>query len=154
MSLRDRLADWLEPQSDYLSEQRPELPDELDDRAQDVWEPLLAIADLAGGDWPTRLARAALALSSGEERDDDSCTVAADPRHQHRVRVDGRRALKTADLLDGRSHEIEESPWGDWYGKPLIPHGLSRLLQAVPDQDDARLGGRQDRSRLQGRAVL
>lgn len=42
--LRDRLADWLEPQHDYLVETRPVLPDELDDRAQDVWEPLLAIA--------------------------------------------------------------------------------------------------------------
>jgi hypothetical protein len=44
--LRDRLADWLEPQHDYLATQRPCLPNELDDRAQDVWEPLLAIADL------------------------------------------------------------------------------------------------------------
>ena len=26
--------------------------DQLSDRAQDVWEPLLAIADLAAGDWP------------------------------------------------------------------------------------------------------
>jgi Protein of unknown function (DUF3631) len=46
-SLRDRLADWLEPQHDYLAEQRPTLPTELDDRAQDVWEPLLAVAELA-----------------------------------------------------------------------------------------------------------
>jgi Protein of unknown function (DUF3631) len=45
--LRDQLADWLERQHDYLAASRPELPDELDDRAQDVWEPLLAVADLA-----------------------------------------------------------------------------------------------------------
>jgi Protein of unknown function (DUF3631) len=48
-TLRDRLADWLEPQRDHMAVQRPTLPDELDDRAQDVWEPLLAIADLTGG---------------------------------------------------------------------------------------------------------
>jgi hypothetical protein len=52
--LRDRLTDWLEPQIEELRRARRELPDELDDRAQDIWEPLLAIADLAGGDWPTR----------------------------------------------------------------------------------------------------
>jgi Protein of unknown function (DUF3631) len=45
--LRDRLADWLEPNRDHLAAARPDLPEELDDRAQDVWEPLLAIADLA-----------------------------------------------------------------------------------------------------------
>ena len=61
-SLRDRLADWLEPQDDHIAASRPALPDELDDRAQDCWEPLLAIADLAGGDWPDR-ARAAAILT-------------------------------------------------------------------------------------------
>jgi hypothetical protein len=45
-ALRDRLGDWLERQHDYLAESRPALPDKLDDRAQDVWEPLLAVADL------------------------------------------------------------------------------------------------------------
>lgn len=30
------------------------VPDELNDRAADSWEPLLAIADAAGGRWPTR----------------------------------------------------------------------------------------------------
>lgn len=44
--LRDRLTDWLEPQRDYLHASRPKLPGQLDDRSQDVWEPLLAIADL------------------------------------------------------------------------------------------------------------
>lgn len=46
-SLRDRVADWAEPNHDYLAAYRPKLPDELDDRAQDVWEPLLALADQA-----------------------------------------------------------------------------------------------------------
>jgi len=45
-ALRDRLGDWLEPSYDYLVQSRPALPDQLDDRAQDVWEPLLAVADL------------------------------------------------------------------------------------------------------------
>ena len=45
--LRDRLSSWLESCLDDLAESRPGLPDELDDRAQDVWEPLLAIADRA-----------------------------------------------------------------------------------------------------------
>jgi Protein of unknown function (DUF3631) len=56
--LLDRLTDWLEPQIEELRRARPEPPDDLDDRAQDIWESLLAIADLAGGDWPTRARRA------------------------------------------------------------------------------------------------
>src|SRR5206468_5707634 len=45
---------------------------ELNDRAADNWEPLLAIADLAGGDWPARARRAALALSIAPDEDDRS----------------------------------------------------------------------------------
>lgn len=40
-----------------------DLPAELDDRAGDAWEPLLAIAKSAGGDWPQRARRAAVALA-------------------------------------------------------------------------------------------
>ena len=127
-TLRDRLADWLEPNEDHLSGCRPNLPDELDDRAQDVWEPLLAIADLVGSDWPERAHRAALELSTGEEREDDS-TTALLIRNIHAVfeALDVQH-VKTSALLEGL-YEIEESPWGDWSGKPLTSHGLSRLLK-------------------------
>ncbi len=46
-----------------LRDYEPEIPQELDDRQADNWEPLLAIADLAGGDWPAWGRQAAVALS-------------------------------------------------------------------------------------------
>jgi uncharacterized protein DUF3631 len=36
--------------------------------------------------------------------------------------------MGTADLLK-RLHGIEESPWADWYGKPLNPRELADLLK-------------------------
>jgi hypothetical protein len=127
-ALRDRLATWLEPQLDYIATLRPLLPEELDDRAQDVWEALLAIADLAGKDWPARAHRAAIALSSGEEREDDSLTVTLLRDVHAFFSSNGHDRIKTADLLE-HLHAVEESPWGDWYGKTLSAHGLSRLLK-------------------------
>ena len=44
------------------------LPQELSDRAQDNWNPLVAIACLAGGTWPDQARMAAVALSG---KDDD-----------------------------------------------------------------------------------
>jgi hypothetical protein len=126
--LRDCLADWLAPLLDELDRARPSLPDELDDRAQDSWEPLLAIADLAGDDWPDRARRAALALSTGEEREDDSLPARLLADIQAVFNLNGHRRFKTADLLE-QLHAIEESPWADWYGKPLSAHSLSRLLK-------------------------
>lgn len=50
-----------------LTEANPELPEALNDCAQNNWEPLLAIADLCGeGD----LARKVALRLSGEEGDD------------------------------------------------------------------------------------
>ena len=43
---------------------RPELPPSLSDRTADIWEPLLALADLAGGQWPKLAREAALSLSA------------------------------------------------------------------------------------------
>jgi hypothetical protein len=126
--LRDRLADWLEPQGDYLAASRPALPDELDDRAQDVWEALLAIADAAGEEWVSRARYAAVALSSGEEREDDSITVTLLRDIHLFFTSNGHERVRTADLL-AHLHGVEESPWGDWYGKQLSAHGLSRLLK-------------------------
>jgi Protein of unknown function (DUF3631) len=36
----------------------------LNDRAEDCWSPLFAIADIAGGNWPDLARKAALALSA------------------------------------------------------------------------------------------
>lgn len=79
--------------------------------------------------WSEPARTSAIALMTGEERQDDSVTATL-IRDIHAIfwspANDGR--LKTADLL-AELYEIEESPWGDWYGKPLSAHGLSRLLK-------------------------
>jgi hypothetical protein len=112
----------------HLDVARPSLPDELDDRAQDVWEPLLAIADVAGGVWAEAARTAALRLSTGEERDDDSLTSKLIVDIFDVFERTGEQRMRTADLIDHLS-KIEESPWGDWHGKQITAQQLSRLLK-------------------------
>jgi hypothetical protein len=126
--LRDRLADWLEPQIDHLREVRPTLPDELDDRAQDIWEPLLAIADLASEDWSRRARAAAVALSANGTREEEEFVVKLLHDIAAVFNESGEERMPTADLID-RLATIEESPWGDYYGKPITPQTLSKLLR-------------------------
>jgi len=101
------------------------VPEELNDRAADSWEPLIAIADAIGGAWPTRARLAAVALSSGE---DDQVSVGirllGDIREAFRTET----SLQTNELLK-RLHDLDEAPWGDWYGKPLTARALARLLE-------------------------
>ncbi|MBY0398640.1 MAG: DUF3631 domain-containing protein, partial [Thermoleophilia bacterium] len=101
----------------------------LDDRAQDGWEPLLAIADAAAGEWPARARGAALALSGGREAEDASTGVRllADVRAVFEVREVDR--ISSADLC-AALNAIEESPWGAWRdGKGIDPRTLARRLR-------------------------
>jgi hypothetical protein len=104
-----------------------DLPDELDDRAQDGWEPLLAIARRAGGPWPARARAAAVALSSERDDPDDESLGIVLLRDIRTALGDDPR-LTTAQLID-RLLQIELAPWGDMYGKPITGRKLSRLLR-------------------------
>ncbi len=101
------------------------VPDELNDRAADSWEPLLAIAKAAGAGWWERAWRAATALSSEQDAAASlGMRLLADIRD-----VFGERDhLSTAELLEGL-HNLEDAPWSDWYGKALTARGLARLLE-------------------------
>lgn len=79
--------------------------------------------------WSESARTSAIALMTGEERQDDSVTATLIRDISDVFDASGHDRMRTADLL-AQLYEIEESPWGDWYGKPLSAHGLSRLLKA------------------------
>jgi Protein of unknown function (DUF3631) len=97
--------------------------------AQDITEPLLAIADAAGGEWPERARRAAVALLTGEEREDGESLGVRLLRDMQTV-FDERRAdrLSTGELLDSLT-AMDEAPWGSLRGEALDARGLARLLR-------------------------
>jgi len=64
--LRSKLARFAEDYSEKVRQARPPLPNSLNDRAQDNWEPLLAIAMTAGKKWLEIGTAAALKLSGSE----------------------------------------------------------------------------------------
>lgn len=64
--LASMLARFSQDAADIIKNAQPELPDALNDRAQDNWEPLLAIADYVGEDWPALARQTALKMSKNE----------------------------------------------------------------------------------------
>jgi len=126
--LGERLERWAASAIHTLTEARPTIPDELNDRAADVWEPLLAIADLAGGEWPQRARKAALALSAGAGRDDNSLGVQLLEDIRRVFQGQYTERIASVDLV-GALNGMEESPWGDLNGKALTPLGLARMLR-------------------------
>jgi hypothetical protein len=120
---------WAEAHLEDLKGREPDLPDELDDRAQDIIEPLLAIADAVGGEWPEKARRAARTLLTGEERE-DSESLGVRLLRDLRDIFDKEKAerLRTSTLLE-KLCALDEAPWGSLRGEPLDARGLARLLK-------------------------
>jgi hypothetical protein len=121
----ERLAGWVAEIARQAGDAEPVMPPELDDRAEDVWEALIAVADLAGGDWPARARRAARVLTAARSADG---TLPERLLADVRAVFGGADKMRTADILDAL-HKIDEAPWRDYYGRPLNARDLAALLR-------------------------
>lgn len=125
-AIRDRLADWMRGIQSELRTAYPEMPKGVTDRDADVWEPLLAIADKAEGEWPKRARDAAVTLVTLSKESTPSLGV--------RLLADTRDVFGAADAMTTKAlldalRGIEEAPWNDLRGKPLNERKLAQLLK-------------------------
>ncbi len=126
--LRKALEEWATQALPALRDARPAIPEELDGRAADAWEPLLAVADQGGGGWSVLAWGASLGLSTAEAREDESLRVRLLADIQCLFDDRGADRLATTDLIAGLC-ENESAPWGDWHGRPITPQALARLVR-------------------------
>jgi hypothetical protein len=143
-ALRDRLAEWATTVHDHVAEAWPEMPDGVSDRPADVWEPLLAVADAAGGHWPER-ARAACVELIKAAREGDEASLGVRLLTDLRDKVFcGADRMPTAAILEVL-HGLDDAPWADLNddGKPLTARGLSKILSQYvrPDNTPIRPRG-------------
>lgn len=123
--LRNRLHAWVGGHIDDLQKAEPEMP--LEDRAADTWEPLFAIANLAGGHWPRRAAKAALKLVGAENEADVEASIGgrllADIQT---VFTEMTVSFLPSQELVNRLRKLEDSPWNEL---DLTTRGLSSRLK-------------------------
>lgn len=124
--LLERLEAWAASVAASIGDARPAMPERVVDRAADVWEPLLAIADAAGAEWPVRARKAAAALVEQSQQSTPSLGVRllADLREA----FGNRDAMPTDEIIKALCG-LEEAPWGDLKGKPIDPRGLAQRLK-------------------------
>lgn len=137
-TLRDSLQRWMASRMGELENAEPDMP--VDDREADTWEALVAVADAAAGDWPER-ARSALQIMC-------SAAGAADTDRSLGVRlltdisdVFAGDAMH-GETLVGELRKLDESPWGDYYGRELNQRDMAKLLARYGVKSvDVKLGG-------------
>jgi Protein of unknown function (DUF3631) len=142
-TLARKVARFVADNEQELQLGQPDVPIELNDRARDAWEPLIAIADIAGGAWQARAKKAATTLAGLHEAEavdgDVRQTLLSDIRDifarespkdhpDHNDKYGPRLATKR--LLE-ELHKLEERNWSAWgrARKPMTDVALAGLLK-------------------------
>jgi putative DNA primase/helicase len=124
--LRRQAARWAQDNFSKLTDPDPDIPDALNDRAADNWRPLIAIADLVGGD-QSRRARDVACLLSGEGH--DSASINVELLADCRSVFGDLDIIRSTDLVAKLTADLER-PWAEWkHGKPLTQKQLAGLLR-------------------------
>ena len=125
-TLRAKLLRWTTDHAREIGRAAPAPLPDLNDRANDNFEPLLAIADAAGGPWPKLAREAARALAGHDDERDagDELLTAIKDAFEHV----GADRITSAALIEALCADTE-APWATWNrGKPITPRQIARKL--------------------------
>jgi len=120
-----------------------ELPDELDDRAQDNWFPLFAVAEAAGGEWPARVRRAAHVLGTAaaelqQEDEREEVQLLGDVAYIFDREDPSSGFMGSKDIVE-HLVALEDRPWVDW-PNGFTQNRLARLLRKLDIRPDNPFG--------------
>jgi putative DNA primase/helicase len=139
--MRSRCARWAGDNAIALAEARPEIPDELNDRQADSWEPLLAIAERAGATFGALAREAAVTLCMADKVDLDQAELGEELLRDIRGLFDDKARRKLAgevvedlDRMSGNDMvnallALDARPWSEAHRRrPITQNWLGRRL--------------------------
>ncbi len=136
-AIRTKITTWSRTIEAKARDAWPVMPTEVRDRDADIWEPLIAVADLAGGEWPDRARVAAVTLVTQSKGSTPSLGIRllADLRDlfqsqpQQGLHNVGQTRALSSDFIVTELVKLPEAPWGELVGgKPLNARGLAKRL--------------------------
>jgi uncharacterized protein DUF3631/DNA primase RepB-like protein len=127
--LRRQCLRWANDNAVVLAQSTPPMLSTLDDRANDMWEPLFAVADRAGGAWPERARKAALGLSGTGRAGEDNQGVELLGDIKKAFDASQATELSTKALITALSLD-DERPWATYFkGEAITARQLAKLLR-------------------------
>lgn len=115
--LRVQLGKWATEYSEALSMSLPNMPDGVVDRDADIWEPLIAIADLASEEWSERARKSCVHLIGVSSKKDEPYPVKLLTKIREIYDQEGSNGMFSLELVDMLGPE-----WG------LTPKSLSKVM--------------------------
>ena len=134
--IKKQVEIWADSVRAEIAFHEPQIVEEINDRAWDVCEPLMAIAECIG--WEARLRAALLGVfGAGCDEDNDIGVqllndirdIRFPPAEMGAREAEGGDRIKSAELVV-TLREMGTAPWSDWNGgKGLTQNGLARMLK-------------------------
>lgn len=113
---------WADKAAFELRLSMPELPESIENRKADVWEPLIAVADLAGTDWAQRAREAAVVLT--KEANEEPPSIGVQLLTDLRTSFADYDSRWTHEIL-GALHTMKDGPWNP---RNMTARTLAKLL--------------------------
>jgi len=129
--LRRKFTRWAADNAAALKTIKPTYPPRFNNRLQKNWRLLLAIAELAGGEWPKRARHAAVILTDRraiEPSDGVRLLVSLDPLITEAI-AEGRNWLTSEEIVTGLKAN-PDAEWREYRGKsPITERQIAWLLR-------------------------
>ena len=127
--IREQLQAWAEASEQTLADARPAMPSGVADRAAEIWEPLIAIADLAGEQWAAKARAACTFFVVSSASDDEKLSLGQRLLRDIKILFDteGTNAMWSSDIISKLTSD-PESEWRDLWGKTLDQRRLAKEL--------------------------
>jgi len=123
--IRRKLLRFAVDNAVILRDAKPNFPPGFNNRIRTNWKMLLAIAELADGEWPERVRKAALELEADRDEPDEGIRL-----FQGLKDVWGSVEERTSESVCEALAEHPSGEWVDFRGKgPISPHQLAALLR-------------------------
>lgn len=125
LTIKSKLLHLSVNEREGIESQRVSLPDQLNDRAQDNWEPLFLIASLAGDKWISAVRTASLILNAeGESNGSRGVDLLTDVKTIFGLK----EKLTAKEMVDELSRD-DEMAWSTYNrGSPITVRQVIRIL--------------------------
>jgi putative DNA primase/helicase len=125
-----KLSRWSQDNRHTFESRDPKMPDGAFNRLADNWRPLFAIAEIAGGDWPKRVAEAFARLTSSDDLDAQGLGTVLLADIAEIFQKEGTDRLPSFELSEMLA-AIEGRPWAEWgkQRKGISPNQLAIQLR-------------------------
>jgi len=125
--LTRKCARFVADHTEEIAKGEPAIPEGLTNRAADIWEPLLVLADLAGGSWPAAAREAAIGATTRAEEHSPIGSLLLDIFMAFSLAKADR--LFTRDLVAALGVGEERPWWQLTRGRPVTEMWLSAQLR-------------------------